>query len=400
MASRPPAARRRRRRGARHRAGRRRWAVVRRARRGSATMRRRASTAHRLARIGAGGSGRAPVPRSPCPALARPRRASRPLPGQGRRADQYRRDRARHWEKPGWSEAGSREEILARFSPAAWAEPARALLAAPEHGTNGRSTTARPAALGRRAGHAARRCGPSGAAVPGAGRRAGDRRRRRAGRMPGRHPDDPASAHAPLRRMAAPAHHARRSGPRATTARVYHMLGPDAAVRNLVAADGRRKAALALRLALWLAGRYDRCADRMRRPHVPHHHRRQPAQARLARRAEQALGAVAAVRARSSPPPSATPRCSRSKLQEDAGIDIVSDGEQSRQHFVHGFLEFVDGIDFAQQGRDGHPQQSLQGDGADRHRRAAAEGPRACDGGAARARPHERASSNSPCPGR
>jgi len=34
-------------------------------------------------------------------------------------------------------------------------------------------------------------------------------------------------------------------------------------------------------------------------------------------------------------------------LQEDAGIDIVCDGEQSRQHFVHGFLEFVDGIDFA-----------------------------------------------------
>src|SRR3984885_6813302 len=35
------------------------------------------------------------------------------------------------------------------------------------------------------------------------------------------------------------------------------------------------------------------------------------------------------------------------KMQEDAGIDIVGDGEQSRQHFVHGFLEFVDGIDFA-----------------------------------------------------
>jgi 5-methyltetrahydropteroyltriglutamate--homocysteine methyltransferase len=35
------------------------------------------------------------------------------------------------------------------------------------------------------------------------------------------------------------------------------------------------------------------------------------------------------------------------KLQEDAGIDVVCDGEQSRQHFVHGFLEFVDGIDFA-----------------------------------------------------
>ena len=35
------------------------------------------------------------------------------------------------------------------------------------------------------------------------------------------------------------------------------------------------------------------------------------------------------------------------KLQEDAGVDIVCDGEMSRQHFVHGFLEFVDGIDFA-----------------------------------------------------
>ena len=34
------------------------------------------------------------------------------------------------------------------------------------------------------------------------------------------------------------------------------------------------------------------------------------------------------------------------KMQEDAGVDIVCDGEQSRQHFVHGFLEFVDGIDF------------------------------------------------------
>ena len=34
------------------------------------------------------------------------------------------------------------------------------------------------------------------------------------------------------------------------------------------------------------------------------------------------------------------------KLQEDAGIDIVTDGEQSRQHFVHGFLEHVEGIDF------------------------------------------------------
>lgn len=34
------------------------------------------------------------------------------------------------------------------------------------------------------------------------------------------------------------------------------------------------------------------------------------------------------------------------KEQEDAGVDIITDGEQSRQHFVHGFLEYVEGIDF------------------------------------------------------
>lgn len=34
------------------------------------------------------------------------------------------------------------------------------------------------------------------------------------------------------------------------------------------------------------------------------------------------------------------------KEQEDAGIDIVGDGEQFRIHFVHGFLEQIDGIDW------------------------------------------------------
>jgi len=34
------------------------------------------------------------------------------------------------------------------------------------------------------------------------------------------------------------------------------------------------------------------------------------------------------------------------KHQEDAGIDIVSDGEQFRRHFVHGFLESIEGIDW------------------------------------------------------
>jgi 5-methyltetrahydropteroyltriglutamate--homocysteine methyltransferase len=34
------------------------------------------------------------------------------------------------------------------------------------------------------------------------------------------------------------------------------------------------------------------------------------------------------------------------KSQEDAGLDVIGDGEMSRQHFVHGFLEQVEGIDF------------------------------------------------------
>src|SRR5262249_34057775 len=35
------------------------------------------------------------------------------------------------------------------------------------------------------------------------------------------------------------------------------------------------------------------------------------------------------------------------KEQEDAGIDIVTDGEQARQHFVHGFLEQIEGVNFS-----------------------------------------------------
>jgi 5-methyltetrahydropteroyltriglutamate--homocysteine methyltransferase len=41
------------------------------------------------------------------------------------------------------------------------------------------------------------------------------------------------------------------------------------------------------------------------------------------------------------------------KQQEQAGIDVVTDGEQSRQHFVHGFLERIEGIDFTQRVRMG-----------------------------------------------
>ncbi len=41
------------------------------------------------------------------------------------------------------------------------------------------------------------------------------------------------------------------------------------------------------------------------------------------------------------------------KEQEAAGIDIVSDGEQARDHFVHGFVHGLDGIDFDKKVRMG-----------------------------------------------
>ncbi|HZA65712.1 MAG TPA: methionine synthase [Geminicoccaceae bacterium] len=41
------------------------------------------------------------------------------------------------------------------------------------------------------------------------------------------------------------------------------------------------------------------------------------------------------------------------KEQEAAGIDIVSDGEQFRVHFVHGFLERIEGIDWTRKTKMG-----------------------------------------------
>ena len=41
------------------------------------------------------------------------------------------------------------------------------------------------------------------------------------------------------------------------------------------------------------------------------------------------------------------------KTQEDAGLDVIGDGEQARQHFVHGFVEQVEGIDFENKVRMG-----------------------------------------------
>src|SRR4051812_39864996 len=41
------------------------------------------------------------------------------------------------------------------------------------------------------------------------------------------------------------------------------------------------------------------------------------------------------------------------EAQERAGIDIVTDGEQFRIHFVHGFLETIQGIDWDKKTRMG-----------------------------------------------
>jgi hypothetical protein len=44
--------------------------------------------------------------------------------------------------------------------------------------------------------------------------------------------------------------------------------------------------------------------------------------------------------------PRPMPRCCGSRRKKTPGLDIIGDGEQARQHFVHGFLEQVEGIDF------------------------------------------------------
>src|SRR5436309_5318362 len=65
------------------------------------------------------------------------------------------------------------------------------------------------------------------------------------------------------------------------------------------------------------------------------------------------------------------------KEQEDCGIEIVTDGEMSRQHFVHGFLEQVEGIDFAHK-----VEMGIRGD------RFQAKGPQVGRGGGLKDRVH------------
>ena len=76
------------------------------------------------------------------------------------------------------------------------------------------------------------------------------------------------------------------------------------------------------------------------------------------------------------------------KLQEDAGIDIVTDGEQSRQHFVHGFLELVEGIDFDRSVEMGIRNDRYKAMVPTVTGRIAPARPGARDGGAAGARAH------------
>jgi 5-methyltetrahydropteroyltriglutamate--homocysteine methyltransferase len=78
---------------------------------------------------------------------------------------------------------------------------------------------------------------------------------------------------------------------------------------------------------------------------APHLHRRQPAQALLAGRARKALVALEAAGRRLTEGKQDALRLSLQE-QQHAGIDIVSDGEQTRQHFVTTFIEHLSGVDF------------------------------------------------------
>ena len=80
------------------------------------------------------------------------------------------------------------------------------------------------------------------------------------------------------------------------------------------------------------------------------------------------------------------------KLQEDAGVDIVTEGEQARQHFVHGFLEKIEGIDFAHKVEMGIRKDRYKAMVPQVVAPLTAEGPRPCRRGPRRPHPHRRAS--------
>ena len=191
-----------------------------------------------------------------------------------------------------------------------------------------------------------------------------------------------------------------RSARRGATVGATISAGPSRsrATRSL-SCDGRRKAAAAATTGCYDWRAIDKHAVTRGDADVRDHDRRKPAEALMARRAEQAVAAVAAFRRRA---------CGRQGRRHAARAEGTGGcrhrhrhrRRESRQHFVHGFLEFVDGIDFA--------HKVEMGIRADRYKamvpqvvgELAPEGPRARDRGAARPRAHEEASSRSPCRGR
>ena len=88
------------------------------------------------------------------------------------------------------------------------------------------------------------------------------------------------------------------------------------------------------------------------------------------------------------------------KAQEDAGLDIVGDGEQSRQHFVHGFLEQVEGIDFEHKVEMGIRDNRYEAMVPQVVAPLRLKGRVHADRGAARCAPTPRRSSSSRCPAR
>ena len=159
------------------------------------------------------------------------------------------------WQESGWSAAGDRAEILARYPAGMWPALARAVLAAPRHWQKWALYDRRPLARwGKGAGHPAGRCRPSDAALSRPGRRHGDRGRR--GARPNASPntpDDPAGAMRRYERQrrgrtARAQRAARRNGT------VYHMGGAEAFLRTLGAASRWAAARGSSRRYDWLYG--------------------------------------------------------------------------------------------------------------------------------------------------
>ena len=159
------------------------------------------------------------------------------------------------WHEPGWSAAGDRDEILARFRARAWRGPPRDSLRRRPLAQMGAVRRRPPGILGPRTGNPAGRRGASHIALSGTGRRHGDRGRRRARRLSGTWRRRSRSRHAALR-AAAPG--TDRENPTRGPARRRHLpperrggLHAHARARR----HGGRSADLALRLAVWLDAR-------------------------------------------------------------------------------------------------------------------------------------------------